>query len=65
MKASELREKSIGELEQQAKDLKQEFFNLRFQHRTGQLENTSALPKIKKNIARVLTVLNEQKRSRV
>ena len=61
IRAKELRDNSVEELAQKAKDLKQEFFNLRFQHRTGQLENTAALPKIKKNIARVLTVLNEQK----
>jgi large subunit ribosomal protein L29 len=59
--ASKLREKSVEELEQQVNELKQEFFNLRFQHRTGQLENTAAIPKTKKNIARVMTVLNEQK----
>jgi len=61
IKAAKLREKNIDELEKQAKDLKQEFFNLRFQHRTGRLENTAAIPKVKKNIARVLTVLNELK----
>jgi large subunit ribosomal protein L29 len=61
IEVSKLRDKSVEELETKAKDLKQEFFNLRFQHRTGQLENTSALNKIKKDIARVLTVLNEQK----
>ncbi|MGM0417120.1 MAG: 50S ribosomal protein L29 [Thermodesulfobacteriota bacterium] len=59
--ASKLREKSVEELEQQVNELKQEFFNLRFQHRTGQLENTAEIPKTKKNIARVMTVLNEQK----
>jgi len=61
IKASELKDKNIDELVKQVKNLKQELFNLRFQHRTGQLENTSALSKTKKNIARVLTVLTEQK----
>lgn len=42
------------------KDLKQEYFNLRFQHGVGQLENTSALPKIRKNIARLKTLIRAQ-----
>jgi len=61
IKAAKLRENSVEELEKQANDLKQEFFNLRFQHRTGRLENTAAIPLVKRNIARVLTVLNELK----
>ena len=42
------------------KDLKEEYFNLRFQHGVGQLENTSALSKVKKNIARIKTMMRAQ-----
>ena len=42
------------------KDLKEEYFNLRFQHGVGQLENTSALSKVKKDIARINTLIRAQ-----
>jgi large subunit ribosomal protein L29 len=42
------------------KDLKEEYFNLRFQHGVGQLENTSALSQVKKNIARIKTMIRAQ-----
>ncbi len=60
MKASEIRELSSEELEVKLKDLKEEFFNLRFQHGVGQLENSSLLKKIKKDIARVKTIAMEK-----
>ncbi len=60
MKASELREKSDGELIEQERDLREELFNLRFQHSTGQLENTMAIVRVKKDIARVKTALRER-----
>lgn len=59
MKAKELREIGIEGLEQKLADLKQEHFNLRFQHGTNQLENTAQLPKVKKEIARVNSVIRE------
>lgn len=59
MKASELREISKEELEEKEKELSQELFNLRFQKATGQLGNTAMIPKTKKDLARVKTVLRE------
>lgn len=60
MKASELREKSDSELIEQERELREELFNLRFQHSTGQLENTMAIVRVKKDIARVKTALRER-----
>ena len=59
MKTSELRTLSAEELAAKLIDLKKEYFNLRFQHGVDQLENTSVLPRIKKDIARVMTVSRE------
>ena len=61
MKASELRELSLEELEHKLEDLTQEFFNLRFQHATDQLENPMRLRQTKRDIARIKTVLRERK----
>ncbi len=60
MKAAEVRELDVGELEQRLAETRQELFNLRFQHATGQLENTGQLKEVRKNIARILTVLNQK-----
>ncbi len=60
MKASQLREKSDSELIEQERELREELFNLRFQHSTGQLENTMSIIRVKKDIARVKTVLRER-----
>ena len=60
MKATELRELSAAELSQKLADLKQELFNLRFQHAVNQLENPGRIDIVKKDIARVLTVLAEK-----
>ncbi len=59
MKASELREKSVSELEIKLKDLKQELFNLRFQLAINQLENPMQIKNVKRDIARVSTVIRE------
>ena len=59
MKAKELRELAEEELEEKAKELGQELFNLRFQKGTGQLGNTAMIPKTKRELARVKTVLRE------
>lgn len=61
MRARELRELNTDELLQKEKDLKEEFFNLRFQRATGQLENLVRLPQIKRDIARVKTILHERR----
>ena len=61
MKASEIRELSIEEKQLKIKDLKEEIFNLRFQHETGQLENPHKMKQIKRDIARIKTVLKQEK----
>jgi large subunit ribosomal protein L29 len=60
VKAEELRELSIQELVEREKELARESFNLRFQIATGQLSNHTAIKKIKRDIARVKTVLKEK-----
>lgn len=59
MKAKELRDLSKEELGEKLNDLGQELFNLRFQKATQQLSNTSAISKVKKDLARVKTVQRE------
>ncbi|HHY53418.1 MAG TPA: 50S ribosomal protein L29 [Clostridiales bacterium] len=61
MKASEIRELSDLELQDKLKDLKAELFNLRFQHAINQLENPMRLNHVKKDIARIKTVMNQRK----
>ena len=60
MKAKEIREKTVSELNQSLVELKTELFNLRFQLATGELENPLRINKVKKDIARVKTVLRER-----
>ena len=60
MKIQDIRELSAQELEEKIKDLKQELFNLRFQNATNQLDNPSRIVSVKKDIARVKTVLKEK-----
>ncbi len=60
MKASELRELSLEELEHKLSDMTQELFNLRFQRATDQLENATRLRQTRREIARIKTVLREQ-----
>jgi large subunit ribosomal protein L29 len=51
---------SEAELRQKEKEVTEELFNLKFQHATGQLENTQRLPQVRKDLARVKTVLREK-----
>ena len=60
MNASELREKTPDQLRDQIVQLKKEAFNLRFQQATGQLENTARMRVVKRDAARVKTILNEK-----
>lgn len=60
MKAQEFKEMSEAELRQKEKDFTAELFNLRFQHATGQLENTQRVPQVRKDLARVKTVLRQK-----
>jgi large subunit ribosomal protein L29 len=61
LKAKDIIELGDQELEQKLKESREELFNLRFQHATGQLENTGRLRQVKRDIARILTVQNSQK----
>ena len=56
----ELREMSADQLNSKLKELKEELFNLRFQHAINQLENPQKMVEVKKNIARVMTILSEK-----
>ncbi|EAR59471.1 50S ribosomal protein L29 [Neptuniibacter caesariensis] len=60
MKATELREKSVDELQQELLGLLKEQFNLRMQKTTGQLAQSHLLGQVRRDIARVKTVLNEK-----
>ena len=60
MKASEIRELSQVDLEKKIKELKEELFNLRFQHAINQLDNPIRLNHVRKDIARSLTILRER-----
>lgn len=62
MKIEEIKGLSDEELKQKLGELSRELFNLRFQHASGQLENTATLPRTKKDIARVETVLRERRK---
>ena len=60
MKTTEIRNLSVAELEKKLKELKEELFNLRFQNAINQLENPHKIADVKKDIARVKTILNEK-----
>ena len=61
MKASDFRELTPEELKSREMDLREEVFNLRFRLATGQLENTAKIMIAKRDLARLLTVLNEKR----
>ena len=60
MKATEIREMTAEQLSAKLTELKKELFNLRFQHAVNQLENPHKITEVKRDIARVMTVLNEK-----
>jgi large subunit ribosomal protein L29 len=59
MKAEDVRSKSRDELASELVNLKKESFNLRFQAASGQLENTARVRQVRRDIARIQTILNE------
>ncbi len=63
MNAQELRDKTPDELRDQLVQLKKEAFNLRFQQASGQLENTARMRQVRRDVARVKTILNEKARA--
>ena len=60
MKANELRKSSTDELKNKLKELKAELFNLRFQNAVNQLENPMRIRIVKKDIARIMTIIRER-----
>jgi large subunit ribosomal protein L29 len=65
MKPQELRDMTADELKEKQRELTEALFNLRFQHATGQLDNTAQLKRTRGNIARVKTILLEKERAQV
>jgi large subunit ribosomal protein L29 len=63
VKPADLRAKSDTELKDQLLDLKKEQFNLRFRRASGQLENTARVGQVRRDIARIKTILGERQRS--
>ena len=63
MKAEDVRAKSDDELAEQLLGLKKEAFNLRFQKATGQLENTARVRHVRRDIARIKTIMREKSRA--
>ncbi len=59
MKSSEINEMNLEEMQRKISDLKEELFNLRFQHEIGQLENPQKMKQIKRDIARINTIRRE------
>ncbi|HHB81641.1 MAG TPA: 50S ribosomal protein L29 [Aliiroseovarius sp.] len=60
MKAAELNDKTPDQLREQLEELKKESFNLRFQQATGALENTARMRQVRRDAARVKTILNQK-----
>lgn len=65
MKSNELREKSVDELKALSEQERKALFDLRFQHYTGQLTNTAALTRTRRNVARIETLIRERQLSAV
>ncbi len=63
MKAADLRQKTEDELVEQLHELRREAFNLRFQKASGQLENTARVREVRRDIARIKTILGERRRA--
>ena len=61
MKAGDIRDLTIDELIGKEKDIREELFNLRFQHSAGQLENAMRIPELRKDLARIKTILREKR----
>ncbi len=63
MKTSELRTLTVDELKNKENDLRKELFNLRFQKATGEIENPMRIRAVRKDIARILTIITEKTKS--
>ena len=63
MKATDIRARTLDELSEEVDTLSKEIFNLRFQRASGQLENTARVRQVRRDIARIKTVLGERSRT--
>ena len=63
MKTSELRDKSNDELQTRERELSEQLFKLRFQRATGRMENPSKMRQVRREIARIKTLINERSRA--
>ena len=63
MKAQDIRARTVDELTEEVDTLAKEIFNLRFQRASGQLENTARVRQVRRNIARIKTILGERGRA--
>ena len=63
MKPSDLRARTVDELTEEVDTLGREIFNLRFQRASGQLENTARVREVRRDIARIKTILAERRRA--
>jgi large subunit ribosomal protein L29 len=63
MKASDIRARTLDELSEEVDTLSKEIFNLRFQRASGQLENTARVRQVRRDIARIKTILGERRRA--
>jgi len=63
MKINELRDKSIDELNTRERDLREQLFKLRFQRATGRMENPMKIRDVRREIARIKTLINERSRA--
>jgi len=64
VKPSELRSMTVDELLQKEKELRKELFNLRFQQATGEIQNPKRIRAVRKDIARILTIITEKERQK-
>lgn len=64
MKPAELREMTVEELKQKEQELRKELFNLRFQKVTGEIQNPNRIKEVKKDIARILTIIKQKQMSK-
>jgi len=62
LRPSELREMTIDELREKERELRKELFNLRFQKATGEIQNPMRIRAVRKDIARILTIITEKER---
>jgi large subunit ribosomal protein L29 len=63
MKASDIRTRTVDELSEEIDTLSKEIFNLRFQRASGQLENTARVRQVRRDIARIKTILGQRRRA--